>query len=182
MKILGVIPARGGSKGVIGKNQKMLSGKPLIQYTIETALQSNLSANVSGGLAPYNYVWSNNDSIAIIVPDTLGLIYLFVIDANGCVSDTVSYNVTYINTVGITANARDLINIYPNPSNGQFLISNSELMKEIIITDLQGKNVYVNRNLNSNYLNIELDNLERGMYLVNIISENGIITKSVIIQ
>ena len=43
MNILGVIPARGGSKGVIGKNQKMLFGKPLIQYTIETALQSNLS-------------------------------------------------------------------------------------------------------------------------------------------
>ena len=153
-----------------------------LNISIDTTLQSNLSANVSGGLAPYNYVWSNNDSIAIIVPDTLGLIYLFVIDANGCVSDTVSYNVTYINTVGITANARDLINIYPNPSNGQFLISNSVVMKEIIITDLQGKNVYVNRNLNSNYLNIELDNLERGMYLVNIISENGIITKSVIIQ
>lgn len=43
MNILGIIPARGGSKGVIGKNQKMLSDKPLIQYTIETALQSNLS-------------------------------------------------------------------------------------------------------------------------------------------
>jgi CMP-N,N'-diacetyllegionaminic acid synthase len=43
MNILGIIPARGGSKGIIGKNQKMLSDKPLIQYTIETALHSNLS-------------------------------------------------------------------------------------------------------------------------------------------
>ena len=43
MNILGIIPARGGSKGVIGKNQKKLSGKPLIQYTIEAALKSNLS-------------------------------------------------------------------------------------------------------------------------------------------
>tara|TARA_B110000003_G_scaffold257927_1_gene276722 strand:- start:791 stop:1486 length:696 start_codon:yes stop_codon:yes gene_type:complete len=42
MNILGVIPARGGSKGVIGKNQKILCGKPLIQYTIEVALKSNL--------------------------------------------------------------------------------------------------------------------------------------------
>jgi CMP-N,N'-diacetyllegionaminic acid synthase len=32
-----VIPARGGSKGVPGKNIKELSGKPLIQYTIEAA-------------------------------------------------------------------------------------------------------------------------------------------------
>jgi CMP-N,N'-diacetyllegionaminic acid synthase len=32
-----VIPARGGSKGVPGKNIKELGGKPLIQYTIEAA-------------------------------------------------------------------------------------------------------------------------------------------------
>ena len=32
-----VITARGGSKGVIGKNIKELGGKPLIQYTIDAA-------------------------------------------------------------------------------------------------------------------------------------------------
>ena len=37
MKPLIVIPARGGSKGVPGKNIKLLNGKPLIQYTIEAA-------------------------------------------------------------------------------------------------------------------------------------------------
>lgn len=35
--ILVVIPARGGSKGVPGKNIKLLNGKPLIHYTIEAA-------------------------------------------------------------------------------------------------------------------------------------------------
>lgn len=39
-KILTIIPARGGSKGVPRKNIKMLGGKPLIAYTIEAALQS----------------------------------------------------------------------------------------------------------------------------------------------
>jgi len=38
--ILGVIPARGGSKGVPRKNIKLLSGKPLIAWTIEQALSS----------------------------------------------------------------------------------------------------------------------------------------------
>ncbi|MCB0704437.1 MAG: acylneuraminate cytidylyltransferase family protein [Saprospiraceae bacterium] len=37
MKILAVIPARGGSKGVPQKNIKSLAGKPLIAYTIEAA-------------------------------------------------------------------------------------------------------------------------------------------------
>ena len=36
-ELLIVIPARGGSKGVPGKNIKVLGGKPLIQYTIEAA-------------------------------------------------------------------------------------------------------------------------------------------------
>ncbi len=37
MKPLIVIPARGGSKGIPGKNIKALKGKPLIQYTIDAA-------------------------------------------------------------------------------------------------------------------------------------------------
>lgn len=40
--ILGVIPARGGSKGIPGKNIKMLAGKPLIAWTIEAAHKSKL--------------------------------------------------------------------------------------------------------------------------------------------
>jgi len=39
MKPLVVIPARGGSKGLPGKNIKILGGKPLIHYTIEAARQ-----------------------------------------------------------------------------------------------------------------------------------------------
>ena len=42
MKILGVIPARGGSKGIPRKNIKLLNGKPMIQYTIEAARKSTL--------------------------------------------------------------------------------------------------------------------------------------------
>lgn len=37
MKPLVLITARGGSKGVPGKNIKLLGGKPLIQYTIDAA-------------------------------------------------------------------------------------------------------------------------------------------------
>ncbi len=43
MKILGFIPARGGSKGLPGKNKKIMLGKPLIAHTIEMALLSNLT-------------------------------------------------------------------------------------------------------------------------------------------
>lgn len=38
--MIAIIPARGGSKGLPGKNIKNLLGKPLISYTIEAALKS----------------------------------------------------------------------------------------------------------------------------------------------
>ncbi|MFC2058397.1 cytidylyltransferase domain-containing protein [Chloroflexota bacterium] len=40
--VVAVIPARGGSKGLPGKNIKSLLGKPLIQYTITPALEAKL--------------------------------------------------------------------------------------------------------------------------------------------
>ena len=39
MNILGIIPARGGSKSIPLKNIKSIKGKPLIEYTIDTALK-----------------------------------------------------------------------------------------------------------------------------------------------
>lgn len=38
--MLAIIPARGGSKGLLGKNIKLLHGKPLISYTIAAAQQA----------------------------------------------------------------------------------------------------------------------------------------------
>ncbi len=41
-KILAIVPARGGSKGIPRKNIKLLAGKPLIAWTIAVAQDSNL--------------------------------------------------------------------------------------------------------------------------------------------
>lgn len=41
MRVLGIVTARGGSKGVPRKNVRLLAGKPLIQYTAEAALAAN---------------------------------------------------------------------------------------------------------------------------------------------
>lgn len=39
--VLAVIPARGGSKGILRKNIRLLGGRPLIAWTIEAARQSD---------------------------------------------------------------------------------------------------------------------------------------------
>lgn len=55
-RILALIPARGGSKGIKGKNIIDLCGKPLISYTISEALESDYIDRV--------IVSTDNDSIA----------------------------------------------------------------------------------------------------------------------
>lgn len=45
-RTLGLIPARGGSKGIPRKNIKLLGGRPLIEWTIEAALQARSLAAV----------------------------------------------------------------------------------------------------------------------------------------
>jgi len=41
-KVLAIIPARGGSKGIPGKNHRTILGKPLISWTIEHALNIDI--------------------------------------------------------------------------------------------------------------------------------------------
>jgi len=64
MKILGIIPARGGSKGVPNKNIKLLGNKPLLQYTADVALQSKFLSKV---------ILSSDDDGIITIGNYLGL-------------------------------------------------------------------------------------------------------------
>ena len=69
MKILGIIPARGGSKGVPGKNIKLLNGKPLLAYTSEVASQSKYLCKV---------ILSSDDEKTIEVAKTLNIEVPFI--------------------------------------------------------------------------------------------------------
>ena len=76
------------------------------------------------------------------------------------------------------------INIYPNPNNGRFTIvnnSNTPLIS-VKVTDMNGKLVYSSKVNSNNPININLENLNRGLYLVSIITEKGIQNKNVIIN
>ena len=46
LRVLGLIPARGGSKGIPRKNARLLAGRPLLEYTAEAALKARRLARV----------------------------------------------------------------------------------------------------------------------------------------
>jgi CMP-N,N'-diacetyllegionaminic acid synthase len=69
MKILGLITARGGSKGIPFKNIKLLNHKPLIAYTFEAAKQAKLLSDI---------IISTENAEIIKVANELGLEVPFV--------------------------------------------------------------------------------------------------------
>jgi N-acylneuraminate cytidylyltransferase len=60
-----IIPARGGSKGIPGKNIKPLWKKPLVAYSIESALEE--------GFAPDNIILSSDDAKILEVGNSYGI-------------------------------------------------------------------------------------------------------------
>lgn len=58
LEILAIIPARGGSKGIPGKNIRLIGGKPLVEYSIQAALKAKSITRI--------IVSTDDEEIAII--------------------------------------------------------------------------------------------------------------------
>jgi CMP-N,N'-diacetyllegionaminic acid synthase len=84
MRVLCIIPARGGSKGIPGKNIKLLNGKPLLAYTAEIALQSKHLSEV---------ILSSEDPVVIGVAKALGIKVPFVRPTELALDDTPTIDV-----------------------------------------------------------------------------------------
>ncbi len=85
-KILVVIPARGGSKGIPGKNIKLLKNKPLILYTIEFARKIFQDAQI--------VVSTDDDKIKHVVQQT-GLSVPYLRDVNLATDTTPTIDVIF---------------------------------------------------------------------------------------
>ncbi len=79
IRVLGVVPARGGSKGIPGKNIAQLGGKPLLAWTAEAALACKHLSRV---------VLSTDDPTIAAIGHTLGLQVPFLRPAELARDDT----------------------------------------------------------------------------------------------
>jgi hypothetical protein len=87
-------------------------------------------------------------------------------------------------TLGSEDFALEKFNIYPIPSknNKIFIQSRTEIIKNINLFNLTGQLVYSYINENSNSKVIELNNLSSGLYVLKVQSEQGVVSKKVIIN
>ncbi|MDF1676444.1 MAG: fibronectin type III domain-containing protein [Vicingaceae bacterium] len=162
----------------------------------DTTICGTDSILLNAGANHINYLWSDaaeTTSPTLIVDSTtfgIGVhtIFVEVVDStNSCVSrDTIVVEITTCVGIEDFASTIDL-NVYPNPNKGQFTLNlttknTSDL--QIRITNIQGQEVFVKNNFdNINVINEEINiGNVKGVYFVNIMTNNEVITKKIIVQ
>ena len=148
-----------------------------------------LSATYSGDSLAANWTWYNcvnndtvnTDSIGAFTVDQTG-VYGVYVEENGCIVQSACVVVSEIfvpvdtSTTGIKeAINNNAISLYPNPSNGKITINatNNNAINTVNIFDITGTLVFTQVNLNKATANININHLNTGVYIVEVLSANN---------
>jgi len=132
-------------------------------------------SSVSGGTAPYTYLWDNTNTTDSISLQCIGTYCCKVTDVHGCM-DSVCIAITQSNGIDNIESAGGQITVYPNPNNGVFsiAISNYQLVSSNVeVYNMLGEKVYTQFNIQHPIFNINLSSQPNGIYLYRVLQENG---------
>lgn len=153
----------------IGFGYDTTTGEPYWKFNSNPSVSVN-SANFSGPFTPteVDFVMAaptTNSASSNIIFDN----YL----AKAVSTDTLLENANFASTVDFS--------VYPNPSNDVVNISNSTnaIISTIEMTDLNGR-VVKNVSLNATEGQVNISDLSTGVYMMNVSSDQGSITKKII--
>ena len=147
--------------------------------------------SIFGGTAPYTVNWDDplSQSGMIISNVLSGEYNASIVDANGC-QKTAAIWIEDINcdgTVGIEEDIWNSLNIFPNPLKDDVLnidlgsIERNELQLDLF--DMQGKLIQSERpNLNAQIIQLNLNELSNGLYMLRFSSSKGSISKQIVIE
>jgi PKD repeat protein len=160
---------------------------------------SSLELSIVGGTPPYIAEIGNQNGVIInqslaatsfpyyYNPTINGLYYFIVIDDLGCISDTIFYLVNILPTSVDDYGIWDL-NIFPNPSRDKFYISFKSENKQKIkvrIINLFGEVIFresLEGFKDQFTYSFNLDKYPKGVYILELDTDNGIINKKLILH
>ncbi|WKN45287.1 T9SS type A sorting domain-containing protein [Tunicatimonas pelagia] len=124
----------------------------------------SISLSVTGGIAPYNYEWSNNATTAFISDPAPGDFSITVTDAVGCTS---AANFFVDGVTSVQPLEEEKILVYPNPNYGKLYVDLSSKAKKNKVTlyDMMGQKV-IERSLQYGQNIIYTKNIKSGNYLL----------------
>jgi hypothetical protein len=144
----------------------------LVTSPLTDEMNGELDLTVSGGIAPYTYLWNTGDTSEDLYDLLAGDYEVLVTDDNGC-------NIVLNGTIeNLSSAATDLLNdmnvqIYPNPTNDFASVrwENNE-MSEITIVNTNGQ--IIEKADVSMQNSFQTNNLNAGVYLVYLEGSNNI--------
>ena len=156
---------------------------PTVNIGPDTSLCASESIILDAGAGEEAYLWSTGDTTYSIIVDSTGIgigkqsFQVDVTNVNGC-SITDLITLEFLECTHIPEAFSNNISIYPNPSNGTFIISTSNkiVILEVEITDSKGNSIFYHRdNLpnNTNEIPVYLNNISPGYYSVIITTNKG---------
>jgi hypothetical protein len=108
---------------------------------------------------------------------------LFFTVLNHSQTDLRTYDIIVETETGINnhLSGQHAIDIFPNPVTGNFYVKNKNgnLINSIEFIDLRGRTINAYTHLNNNSCHLNLNELEKGIYIVKVISEDGIYTERI---
>jgi len=143
------------------------------------------SVSVTGGTSPYSYQWYSGQDTSYIDSITSGVYSVVITDANGCRIVAYVEVPTGMNAVG----SSELIIIYPNPSNGVLFIdyeltsSQQQIIFSIFnqLGELVLERKIENPNTLINKIDLNLEQLPSGSYLLKMDLDKSTISKNIIL-
>jgi hypothetical protein len=148
---------------------------------------SDLFANVTGGVAPYSYTWNTQQITSSITPMSNGMYSLYVTDALGCFTDTAFFDLSDLSTDLQDRLITDLL-LYPNPTNGAFSLEfDINVVSDYTIRVLNtiGEILYDERinNFSGQYLrSFDFSSYPKSLYFIEITTPVGVLNKKLVIQ
>jgi len=157
--------------------------------TVDTSLivsDPTITSNASGA----TFQWLDCDNAFAIIPAAISQSFTALANGNyavaitqGTCADTSSC--VQIISIGIASIPTEEISIFPNPAHNKLTITSSTPQKQTLITifNMQGQLVKQIPNPQSSVpIEIDVSALSKGIYLVRIQSENGVVNKKLVIQ
>ncbi len=136
-----------------------------------------IDVNVTGGVAPYDFLWSNGETTEDINGLEAGSYSCQVTDANGCIIELGPFEIQFISSVELI-NDVESFNYYPNPMNTVLQLDmelNASVDFNIDILDINGKLVHTERVSAANNWSHQIDvsQLQAGVYFLQVRSKEG---------
>ncbi|HKK69337.1 MAG TPA: C25 family cysteine peptidase [Bacteroidales bacterium] len=132
--------------------------------TTATSEDGSASAAVSGGLAPYDYLWSNGDTDNVMEDVSAGTYSLMVTDAAGCMYTT-PVEIDFANSIDEESAS---LAVYPNPAGSEVFVEMHNMSAESIsMVNVIGQTVH-NLTVQSDIERIDVSDLKSGVYFIKI--------------